>query len=108
MGTKKLGDGVKVLQYARARSWQAHPESAGARKHAEELEAAAGGRTLTKRAGKEAATPATASGAGKKKARLGEGGPSSAGAARPSRAAASAANDKTDTLKAGSSGIAVD
>ena len=102
---KHLSDCAEKL----AAYWQAHPESAGARKHAEELEAAAGGRTLTKRAGKEAATPATASGAGKKKARLGEGGPSSAGAARPSRAAASAANDKTDTLiKAGSSGIAVD
>ena len=106
---KHLGDCAEKL----AAYWEAHPESAGARKHAEELEAAAGGRALTKRAGKEAATPATAPGAGKKKARLGEAGPSSssssAGAARPSRAAASAANDKMDTLiKAGSSGIAVD
>ena len=106
---KHLSDCAEKL----AAYWEAHPESAGARKHAEELEAAAGGRALTKRAGKEAATPATASGAGKKKARLGEAGPSSssssAGAARPSRAAASAANDKMDTLiKAGSSGIAVD
>jgi len=89
--------------------WQANPESAGARQHAEELEAAAGPRTLTKRAGKEAATPVTASGPAKKKARVGEAGPSSAAAGRPSRAAASAANDKMDELiKAGSSGIMVD
>ena len=104
---KHLSDCAEKL----AAYWEAHPESAGAKKHAEELAAAAGGRALTKRAGKEAATLATAPDAGKKKARLGEAGPSSssAGAARPSRAAASAANDKMDTLiKAGSSGIAVD
>ena len=113
--------------------WKASPESAGARQHNEELqlkskpkggasassssptsvpkelEAAAGPRTLTKRAGKEAATPVTASGPAKKKARVDEAGPSSAAAGRPSRAAASAANDKMDTLiKAGSSGIMVD
>jgi len=71
--------------------------------------AAAGPRSLTKRAGKETGTPVTASGPAKKKARVGEAGPSSAAAGRPSRAAASAANDKMDTLiKAGSSGVMVD
>ena len=104
--------------------WKASPESAGARQHAEALQlksksspssvpkepvAAAGPRSLTKRAGKETGTPVTASGPAKKKARVGEAGPSSAAAGRPSRAAASAANDKMDTLiKAGSSGVMVD
>ena len=130
---KNLDDCLEKLEAY----WKASPESAGARQHAEELqlkskpkggasasssassgspssvpkepEAPAGPRTLTKRAGKEAATPVTAPGPAKKKARVSEAGPSSAAAGRPSRAAASAANDKMDTLiKAGSSGIMVD
>ena len=115
--------------------WKSSPESVGARQHAGELEQAKGssrsptsdpkqleepaGLRTAKRAGKEAATPVTASGPAKKKARVGESGESSAASSsssappvavgRPSRAAASAANGKMDALiKAGNSGIMVD